>query len=228
MLDVLVQAIREHGKPEGLYLDNGSTYRGEALATACGRLGIGLIHAQPYDPQARGKMERFWRTLREGCVDFLGVRSTLHEVQVRLLAFVDTHYHRAPHAGLLGKTPAKVWATRTPAPVSEVRLAQALTVRGRRKVGGDGTVSVGGMDWEADHGFLAGRTVVIARSLAQPQSAPWVELDGQRLLLHPTDPEANARRSRKHRAKRGLDAVDFDPNRVRVKRLLGRGNGGGR
>ena len=228
MLDVLVQAIREHGKPEGLYLDNGSTYRGDALATACGRLGIALVHARPYDPQARGKMERFWRTLREGCLDFLGVHSTLHDVQVRLLAFLDAHYHRAPHAGLMGKTPATVWSTRVASPESEATLAQALTVRGRRKVGNDGTVSVGGIDWEAEHGFLAGRTVVIARSLAQPQSAPWIEEDGQRLVLHPVDPEANARRGRKHRAKRGLDAVDFDPNRVRVERMLGRGTGGGR
>jgi len=48
-----------------------STRRGEALQTGCTRLGISLLHAQPYDPQARGKMERFWRTLREGCLDFL-------------------------------------------------------------------------------------------------------------------------------------------------------------
>ena len=228
MLDVLVQACRVHGKPEGLYLDNGSTYRGEVLATACGRLGIALIHARPYDPQARGKMERFWRTLRESCLDFLGTRSTLHEVQVRLLAFLDTHYHRAPHAGLMGRTPAKVWATRVPAPLSEAKLAQALTIRARRLVRNDGTISVGGIDWEAEHGFLAGRTVVIARTLAQPQVAPWVELDGQRLLLHPVDPEANAHRGRKYRAKRGLDAIDFDPNHIRIQRMLGRSKGGGR
>jgi transposase InsO family protein len=35
------------------------------LSTACARLGVSLLHARPYDSQARGKMERFWRTLRE-------------------------------------------------------------------------------------------------------------------------------------------------------------------
>ncbi|MBK7537462.1 MAG: transposase [Myxococcales bacterium] len=50
--------------PGGLYLDNGSTYSGVALRLCCERLGISLVHARPYDAPARGKMERFWRTLR--------------------------------------------------------------------------------------------------------------------------------------------------------------------
>ncbi len=66
MLELLLEAVRLHGAPKRLYPDNGSTYRGEALETACGRLGIQLSHARPHDPQARGKMERLWRTMREG------------------------------------------------------------------------------------------------------------------------------------------------------------------
>ncbi len=59
MLRVFVRALRIHGKPDVLFLDNGSTYRGEVLQTACSRLGINLVHAKPYDPESRGKMERF-------------------------------------------------------------------------------------------------------------------------------------------------------------------------
>jgi transposase InsO family protein len=50
MLALLVRAWRGHGLPEKLYLDNGPTYVGDALYTACGRLGITLVHARPYDP----------------------------------------------------------------------------------------------------------------------------------------------------------------------------------
>lgn len=226
MLELLGGALRLHGKPDGLYLDNGSTYRGEALATACGRLDIALVHAAPYDARARGKMERFWRTLREGCLDFLGELSTLHDVQVRLLAFVDTHYHHAPHAGLMGQTPAKLWATRAMKPMAESELHDALIVRGRRHVRSDGTVSVGGIDWEVEDGWLAGRKVVVARSLADTDAAPWVEHDDKRMALRVVDPRANAHRRRKpHRAKRGIDVVDFDPNRVRVQRMLGKKGG---
>ena len=96
MLEILVRALRKHGPPDVLYLDNGSTYIGEILRTACARLGISLLHARPYDAPARGKMERFWRTLREGCLDHLGTMASLHDVEVRLYAFLDEHYHRAP------------------------------------------------------------------------------------------------------------------------------------
>ena len=229
MLEVLLQALREHGKPDGIYLDNGSTYRGEALATACSRLGIALVHAHPYDPQARGKMERFWRTLREGCLDFLGELSSLHEVQLRLVAFLDVHYHRAPHAGLMGRSPSSAWATRRLAAISEAELVDALTIREQRQVHQDGTMSVGGMIWEVEQGWLAGRVVTIARTLADVRSAPWIEHEGRRLPLAPVDPKANARRKRvPHRAKRGIDAVDFDPNHSRVQRVLGKSNGGAR
>ena len=227
MLDLLVQAVREHGKPGGLYLDNGATYRGKALSTACGRLGVGLAHAPPYDARARGKMERFWRSLREACLDFIAGLATLHEVQLRLLAFLDKYYHRRPHAGLMGRTPASVWLTREMTPVPEKDLHEALTVRAHRKVRDDGTISVGGIDWEAADGWLAGRKVVVARTLLDHQAPPWVEHEDRRLPLRVVDPKANARRRRKsHKPKTGIDTVDFDPNRIRIDRMLGRKGGG--
>jgi transposase InsO family protein len=39
MLGLFVAAVRRHGAPDALYLDNGSTYSGKALATTCARLG---------------------------------------------------------------------------------------------------------------------------------------------------------------------------------------------
>ena len=62
MLALLVQAMRRYGAPDALYLDKGPTYVGETLSTACGRLGIGLIHAKPYDPQSRGARARMQRS----------------------------------------------------------------------------------------------------------------------------------------------------------------------
>ncbi|NVJ00813.1 transposase family protein [Myxococcus sp. AM009] len=47
MMDLFVAALRRRGRPDALYLDNGSTYSGLALATACARLGTRLMHARP-------------------------------------------------------------------------------------------------------------------------------------------------------------------------------------
>ena len=228
MLSLLVKAMRSTDRaPEALYLDNGATYTGDVLATACSRLGIGLLHATPHDPQARGKMERFWRTLREGCLDHIGTPGSLHDVQVRLLAFLAKHYHVASHASLMGRCPSEVYesAPRYEESVSESELSAALTVHGRRRVRRDGTLEIGGLTFETRAGFLAGRVVVVGRSLLDPASDPWIEHEGQRYLVGRVDAEENARR-KKHgpclkRAGRGLD-VAFDPAGALVDALVAR------
>jgi transposase InsO family protein len=226
MLALSVQALRRFGRPGAFYLDNGSTYVGDMLATMCARLDIGLWHASPYDPEARGKMERFWRTMREQCLDFVGQRASLHEVQVRLLAWLDQHYHRAPHGGLIGKSPAEVFERDRPEPCvpSEDELRDALTVRARRRVRKDGTLSVGGVEWELAHGYLAGKRVTVARSLLEPSEAPWVEHEDRRLALGRLDPKANATRKRPkpNNARRGVDAVPFDPAEAMLDEATGR------
>ena len=228
MLGMLVAALRRSGGPDVLYLDNGATYRGEALRLACERLGITLLHAKPYDAQARGKMERFWLTLRRGCLDHLGSVASLHDVQVRLGAFLDQHYHRAPHAGLVGRAPATVWdsseADRRADLITDDRLRDALTVRERRRVRRDTTVSVDGIDWQLDQGFLAGRIVTVARSLLDSREPPWVEHDDKRLPLHPVDPLVNARRGRpKATPPAAAPApVPFDPAGALLDRAAGR------
>jgi len=231
MLGLFVAAVRRHGAPDALYLDIGSTYSGKALATACARLGVALIHAKPYDPQARGKMERFWRTAREGCIDFFGSLSSLHDVNVRLWAFLDQHYHRSPHAGLFGRLPADVFKAGPPSPDGwdEASLREALTTRSRRRVRRDTTVSIAGVDYELDAGHLAGRIVTLCRCLVDLSEMPWVEFEGKRLEVHPVDSVKNSRRRRPQR----LPHVDesaprhsaFDPPKALLDKASGRRRG---
>jgi transposase InsO family protein len=228
MLGMLVDALRRHGKPDALYLDNGATYRGEILATACTRLQVALLHAQPYDPQARGKMERFWRTLREGCLNFITSAGSLTELNAILGAFLDKRYHNAPHAGLLGKCPAKVYAQKaTPLAVDEKALRAALTERTRRRVSNDNVISIDGVAWELDQGYLAGKVVTVVRCFVALDEPPWVDHEGKHLLLRRLDPNNNAHRRRPPRngtaASKPSHAVDFDPSRP----LKNKGSKGG-
>lgn len=228
MLGLMVRAVRKHGPPDALYLDNGSTYRGQTLSLACARMGTALIHAKPYDAPARGKMERFWRTLREGCLDFIGSLSSLHDLNVRLWAWVDEHYHRAPHGGLLGATPQSVYEE-TPRPVDafdEAMLRKALTIHARRRVRRDSTLPMDGSDWETDLHFLAGRLVTVSRCLVDPNEPPWLEHEGRVHVLHPVNPKHNARRSRSpsclDKAHPARKSVPFDPPKALLDRTLGR------
>ena len=63
-LPVLQTAILRRGIPKRLYVDNGSAYRSQHFALVCAKLGITLIHARPYQPQGKGKQERWFRTVR--------------------------------------------------------------------------------------------------------------------------------------------------------------------
>ncbi len=226
MLGLLVRTARRFGLPDAFYLDNGATYSGNALRLACERLGVTLLHAAPYDAEARGKMERFWRSLREGCLDHLGALGSLHDVSVRLWAWLDQHYHAAPHAGLFGRAPAALWAEAGGAgrAVDEPALRDALTVRERRRVRRDCTLSVEGRDWEVDQGFLAGRLVTVGRCLLDSAEPPWIEHEGKRLALHSVDPVANARRRRPPRRDRPVPSasVSFDPAGALLDKAAGR------
>lgn len=226
MLAVLIRALRRFGAPDALYLDNGSTYRGETLSLACVRLGTSLVHAKPYDAPARGKMERFWRTLREQCLVFCKEVASLHDLNVRILAWLDEHYHRAPHGGLVGKSPAAVFDAEPArvAAIDETKLRAALTVRERRRVRRDNTLAMDGADWETSLHFLAGRLVTVARSMVDADDPPWIEYDDKVYPLTPVDPIKNARRARSPMC---LDEVHparipFDPAGALMDRALGR------
>ena len=84
-----------------MYLDNGATYRGHTLALACARMGTTLLHAKSL-PATRRRAEKWsasWRTLRERCLDFAGTLGSLHDLNVRLYAFLDEHYPPHPPRG---------------------------------------------------------------------------------------------------------------------------------
>ncbi len=87
-LPVLKQAIFRRGFPQRLYVDNGANYRSHHLALVCAKLGIALIHARPYRPQGKGKIERFFRSVRAQLL----TRLTL-EAKQRPVLIVDEAHH---------------------------------------------------------------------------------------------------------------------------------------
>ena len=213
MLALFAQALMEHGKADALYLDNGSTYRGHILQLACSRLGITLMHAKPYDAQARGKMERFWRRMREQALDHIGQVASLAEVEAKLRAWLSRYYQGSPHAGILGRAPQTVFAEGEKICVTEGDLRAALTVRVRRRVRRDTTVSVRGTLYEVPLGYLAGHVVTIATSFFDDK-VPALELEGKLIPLRVTDPVDNGKRRRPPRREaptRATRDVDFDP-----------------
>lgn len=64
-LDCLRQGIMKRGLPSKLYIDNGSCFRTLHLEQIAAQLGIGIHHSRPYTPQGRGKIERWFKFVRD-------------------------------------------------------------------------------------------------------------------------------------------------------------------
>jgi putative transposase len=74
---VLRPALETHGVPRICYVDNGSAFVDASLARVCAKLGIRLVHSQPYRPQGRGKIERFFNTVNSQFLSEITVSDTL-------------------------------------------------------------------------------------------------------------------------------------------------------
>lgn len=211
MLEVLCGALLQHPPPKVLYLDNGSCYRSDVLALVCQRLGIRLVHAQPYSPESRGKMERAWRTMRSRCTDHLPGMATLHDIDLALWSWLDADYHRRKHASLMGVTPRKKYlAGKRGRPLTPKELASALEITARRQVKKDGTFAIDSIVYEVTGRHLFGRwiTVVTDGLTGRLLRVAW---QGQTVPFGPCDPVANRHRKRAPAVEQARADVPFDP-----------------
>ena len=175
-LPVLKHALIRRGLPLRLYCDNGASYRSQHLAVVCAKLGIALIHARPYQPQGKGKIERFFRTVRAAVLAHLTPAATesLDTLNRTLWAWVEGEYHQSPHRGLDGRTPLDQWAlagenVRYPDPSTD--LDDLFLFEAKRRVTNDRTVSLHGRLYEVD-AALVGQTVTLRYDPNAPPARP--------------------------------------------------------
>lgn len=173
-LPVFKQALLRRGIPQRLYVDNGANYRSRQLALVCARLGVALIHARPYQPQGKGKQERFFRTVRSQLIATLSAADTdsLEALNRRLWAWVEAEYHHHPHRGLEGLTPLDRWAMSEQAPRlpdPKLDLDALFLFETKRRVQRDRTVSLNGTLLEVD-AALVGQSVTLRHDPSAPAS----------------------------------------------------------
>lgn len=98
LITEMMIATRRYGICQRFYTDNGPCYASAHLKIVCARLGIHLVHTPPYRPQGRGKIERFFRTVRD---QFLSDQLAANIDQLnRDLQQYLTEYHQRIHSGL--------------------------------------------------------------------------------------------------------------------------------
>ena len=160
---VLKVAILRRGIPGSLYVDNGRVYVSTQLSAVCATLGIRQIHSTPYTPNTRGKIERFFGTVRSQFLNEVEAAriATLEELNNSFQAWVEIVYHRRAHSET-DQTPLERFQqsiAKTPVRQADpVQLRQAFLWREKRKVTRTATLSLQGNRYGVDP-HLAGRQV---------------------------------------------------------------------
>jgi putative transposase len=156
----LRRGLASRGVPKVLYVDNGSPFIAAPLTRACAVLGIRLVHSKPGQPAGRGKIERFFRTVRGQFlveIDARGVAG-LDELNVLFTAWVEQVYHRRVHRETKQTPIARFTAGGVPDVPSPQLLREAFLWSVTRTVTKTATVSLAGNRYQTDPA-LAGREV---------------------------------------------------------------------
>jgi putative transposase len=160
---VLKVALLRRGVPERTYVDNGKVYVSTQLAAACATLGIRQIHSTPYTPNTRGKIERFFGTVRSQFLPEVESAkvATLEDLNASFQAWVEVVYHKAVHSET-GQAPLERFQqSLTQITVRQAdprQLRDAFLWRDKRTVTRTATLSLQGNRYSVDP-LLAGQQV---------------------------------------------------------------------
>jgi len=186
--NTLKKAMLKRGIPEIIYVDNGKVYSARRLDAVCAALGVRKISCRPYSPQGKGKIERFFRTVRE---DFLAEPEiqkvqTLPELNKLFWGWLEVAYHQHVHS-ITHETPLARWQLhlgnrlRT---VSEKELIELFLWQVHRQVSNIGLVKVEGLEFEVQ-GLLKQRQVEVRYN---PGDLSWVLIYHQGHFIHKAYP----------------------------------------
>ena len=197
LIDCFQTALDKRGIPKAVYVDNGSNYSSREFGLICARLGTVLIHTPVRDGAAKGKIERFFRTVRDQfLVRDLSRLESLRQLNSEFTRWVEDTYHLREHS-TLGMKPLDRFGL----DLARVRrLAvnpfndELFLLESTRKVRADNTFSYNGTRYEAPRD-LRDTTITIRHHRPDIHFPPVVYHDGERLgEAVKLDPVANDRR----------------------------------
>jgi putative transposase len=101
LIECFQTALYKRGVPKAIYADNGSNYVSKEFGQICTRLGTILIHTPVRDGASKGKIERFFRTVRDQYLaQNLDPISSLEELNDHFTRWVEDTYHTREHTTL--------------------------------------------------------------------------------------------------------------------------------
>jgi putative transposase len=185
-VDTLIEALRaafyKRGVPHALYVDNGSIYSSKEILQICARVGCLLHHTPVRDGAAKGKIERFFRTVRDQFLARDLDLSSLESLNRQFTQWVEEHYNAQVHS-VLGMSPLdrfaldRKWVRFLPPNEANDEL---FFVEEERQVRADNTFSFKSLRFEAPR-HLPDRTIQVRFQRSQPTGRVVVYYKGERM-----------------------------------------------
>jgi len=163
-LSCLKTALQKRGIPEKLYCDNGQVFLSVQVKRIMAELGTIVLHTQIRDCAAKGKIERFFLTVRNSFLDpllALDAPKTLEELNRKFWKWSEEEYNLKRHS-TIETSPVERWMNTA----HKVRLFninsqdETFYFETSRKVKKDGTFSLDSRIFETSW-TLAGKKVTI-------------------------------------------------------------------
>jgi transposase InsO family protein len=216
--------LKAHGKIGRLYVDNGSTFVSGQTKRILETLGIYLIHSKPYRPQGRGKIERFFRTVRQSFLRLLDEQEikSLEQLNMLFSTWLETEYHREVHSSL-GVTPLDAWLSKCDTikridPMMDIDSVFLHMIT--RKVYKDSIVSVEATAFEVPS-ILIGKKVLVFFDPNPPIKRILIKCDGKDYgVAKPVDLYANTKVKRNKNFKGELEIDSEENNPAQAGGLL--------
>lgn len=185
-VDTLIESFRaafyKRGVPHALYVDNGSIYSSKEILQICARVGCLLHHTPVRDGAAKGKIERFFRTVRDQFLARDLDLSSLEALNGQFTQWVEEQYNAQVHS-ILGMSPLdryaldRKWVRFLPPNEANDEL---FFVEEERHVRADNTFSFKSLRWEAPR-HLPDRTIHIRFQRSRPMERVIVYYKGERM-----------------------------------------------
>jgi putative transposase len=185
-VDTLIESFRaafyKRGVPHALYVDNGSIYSSKEILQICARVGCLLHHTPVRDGAAKGKVERFFRTVRDQFLARDLDLSSLEALNRQFTHWVEEQYNAQVHS-ILGMSPLdryaldRKWVRFLPPNEANDEL---FFVEEERHVRADNTFSFKSLRFEAPR-HLPDRTIHIRFQRSRPVERVVVYYKGERM-----------------------------------------------
>ncbi|MDQ3592455.1 MAG: DDE-type integrase/transposase/recombinase [Actinomycetota bacterium] len=154
----LRSGLMARGVPDAILVDRGSAFVSSQLLRACAVLGVKLVHASPRAATTKGKIERFFRTVRDQFLVEIDDGVGLVELNRLFSAWLEVVYHRRVHSETEQTPLERFDAAGAPPLPTPALLREAFLWSQERTVTKTATVSLHSNQYEVD-AALVGRKV---------------------------------------------------------------------